>query len=76
MKRLAVAAVAVLLSAGVAFAKDKVRLVDSQAPFSLATTPRGTLSVTCNGKITSSSGEDVLGVNLHRFTQFIHWRRG
>ena len=30
-----------------------VRLVDSQAPFSLATTPRGTLSVICNGRITS-----------------------
>src|SRR5207249_5648035 len=30
-----------------------VRLVDSQAPFSLATTPRGTLSLICNGKITS-----------------------
>jgi hypothetical protein len=30
-----------------------VGLVDSQAPFSLATTPRGTLSVTSKGKTTS-----------------------
>jgi len=30
-----------------------VRLVDSHAPFSLATTPGGTFSVTCKGRITS-----------------------